>query len=170
MYKLGPFYLTTLNFSNPMFVYKNNENKHPTTLAAVMTSVTKEERDYRFIASCLKNAGVSSLTYGTDGEYALERGFESVFPIEDGSQRENIHLRCFLHAKNDISRKLTALNVGAARKTRITEDILGKESDGKRIKGLVDCENAEDFEQMYVDKESDWPEEFKKWMVTERGD
>ena len=42
-YKLGPFYLTTETLPNPMFVYKSNKNKHPTTLAAVMTSVSKRK-------------------------------------------------------------------------------------------------------------------------------
>ena len=40
-YKLGHFYLTTVT----LFVYKSNKNKHPTTLAAVMTLVSKEKRD-----------------------------------------------------------------------------------------------------------------------------
>ena len=78
-YKLGPFYLTTLTFPNSMFVYKSKEGRHPTTLAAVMTSVTKEERDYEYLARCLKAEGIDTLAYGTDGEFALEHGFESVF-------------------------------------------------------------------------------------------
>ena len=53
-YKLGPFYLTTLTCANPMFVYKNKEGRYPTTMAAIMTSVTKEERDYEYMARCLK--------------------------------------------------------------------------------------------------------------------
>ena len=36
-YKLSPFYLTTVTLPNPMFVYNSNKNKHPATLAAVMT-------------------------------------------------------------------------------------------------------------------------------------
>lgn len=61
--KNGPFYLTTVTFPNPMFVYKNNESKHPTTLAAVMTSVSKETRDYEYLARSLKSEGIESLTY-----------------------------------------------------------------------------------------------------------
>ena len=81
-YKLGPFYLKTVTFPNPMFVYKNNESKHPATLEAVMTSVSKETRDYEYLARSLKSEGIESLTYRTDGECALERDFESVYPIE----------------------------------------------------------------------------------------
>ena len=87
-YKLGLVYLTTLTFPNPMFVYKNKEGQHPTTLAAIMPSVTKEERDYEYMARCLKAERIDSLTFGTDGECALGRGFESVFPLKDGCSGE----------------------------------------------------------------------------------
>ena len=101
-YKLGPFYLTTVTFPNPMFAYKNNVNKHPTTLAAVMTSVSKETRDYEYLARSLKSEGIESLMYGTDGECALESGFESVYPISESTAHSNIHLRCFDHAKGSL--------------------------------------------------------------------
>lgn len=167
-YKLGPFYLTTLTFPNPMFVYKNKEGRHPTTLAAVMMSVTKEERDYEYLARCLKAEGIDTLTYGTDGECALERGFESVFPINNGSSGQNIHLRCFDHAHGDISRQLQSLKVDSEQRKRIVVEILGKEQNGKRVKGLVDCKTTKEFEKMYIEKEADWPEAFKSWMMTDK--
>ena len=34
---------------------------------------------------------------------------------------------------------------------------------------MVDCENVAEFEQNYVAKESQWPEEFRQWMVTSKG-
>lgn len=167
-YKLGPFYLTTATLPNPMFVYKSNKNKHPTTLAAVMTSVSKEKRDYEYLARSLKSEGIASLVYGTDGECALESGFESVYPIENSTQR-NIHLRCFDHAKGDILMKLKALNMSETTKKSIQQEILGSEFGGKRVQGLVDCESEAEFEQNYVTKESQWPEEFRQWMVTSKG-
>lgn len=91
-YKLGPFYLTTMTLPNPVFVLKSDDQKHPTTLAAIMTSTTKEKQDYEYMARCLKTEGVTSLAFGMDGECAMELGFEDVFPIHNG---ENIHLRCF---------------------------------------------------------------------------
>lgn len=151
-----------------MFVYKNKEGRHPTTLAAVMMSVTKEERDYEYLARCLKAEGIDTLTYGTDGECALERGFESVFPINDGSSGQNIHLRCFDHAHGDISRQLQSLKVDSEQRKRIVVEILGKEQNGKRVKGLVDCKTTKEFEKMYIEKEADWPEAFKSWMMTDK--
>ena len=167
-YKLGPFYLTTVTLPNPIFVYKNNTNKHPTTLAAVMTSVCKEKRDYEYLARSLKAEGIESLMFGTDGECALESGFESVYPIET-STKNNIHLRCFDHAKGDILMKLKDLNVLESKRNEIQQEILGSEFGGKRVKGLVDCENETEFEELYVSKETHWPEKFKEWMVTTKG-
>lgn len=40
---------------------------------------------------------------------------------------------------------------------------------GKESRVLVDCDMAEDLEKMYVEKESNWPEEFKQWMLTDKG-
>ena len=94
--------------------------------------------------------------------------FESVYPIENSTQR-NIHLRCFDHAKADILMKLKALNVSEATKKNIQQEILGSEYGGKRVQGLVDCENEAEFEQNYVTKESQWPEEFRQWIVTSKG-
>ena len=167
-YKLGPFYLTTVTLPNPMFVYKNNRNKHPTTLAAVMTSVSKEKRDYEYLARSLKSEGIESLMYGTDGECALESGFESVYPIVN-SPPSNTHLRCFDHAKGDIVMKLKELNVSETTRKNIQQEILGSEFGGKRVQGLVDCENDAEFEQSYIIKESEWPQEFRQWMVTTKG-
>ena len=33
----------------------------------------------------------------------------------------------------------------------------------------MDCDTANEFQKMYVEKESDWPDDFKKWMLTEKG-
>lgn len=121
------------------------------------------------MARCLKAERIDSLTFGTDGECALECGFESVFPIKDGCSGENIYLRCFDHAQVDISRQLKSMKVNSEQRKKITTEILGRECNGKRVKGLVNCDTAEEFEKMYVEKENDWPEDFKKWMLTEKG-
>ena len=46
---------------------------------------------------------------------------------------------------------------------------MGSEFGGKRVKGLVDCDNETEFEELYVNKEAHWPEQFKEWMVTTKG-
>lgn len=134
-----------------------------------MTSVTKEARDYEFFASSLKNHGISSLAYGMDGECAMECGFERIFPIKDGCDGENIHLRCFDHVRDDMKKKIQSLGAREYEIKQVTEDILGREYDGTRIQGLVDCESVEEFEKQYGLKEKAWKEELREWMATERG-
>lgn len=80
-----------------------------------------------------------SLAYGMGGECAIESAFEEVFPIEDTS-KANLHLCCFYFVKDDIARKLTSLSAGKAEKKKVIDEILGRESNGRRFKGLVDCE------------------------------
>ena len=106
-----------------MFVYKSNEQKHPTTLAAIMTSTLKEKNDYQYMVRCLKSEGVDSLVYGMDGECAMEMGFEDVFPIKEG---QNVNLRCFDHVHSDMNHKLISIKVDDVQRKNILTDILGK--------------------------------------------
>ena len=147
-YNCGPFYLTTLTFPHPMFVHRNARDKHPTTLAGIMTSTSREMEDYEYLAANLKRKGICNLTYGTDGETPLETGFEKVFPIHGTSSSDtNIHLRCFDHVKTNILKKLTELKVPSPKQTEIARELLGSEHDGRRIIGLVDCTSEEQFDK-----------------------
>jgi len=172
-YNMGPFYVTTLTFPHPMFVYRNKPDKHPTTLAAVMTSVTKEREDYEYFASSLHRKGITSFIYGTDGELALEQGFEKVFPVSSDPQfsrkNENIHLRCFTHVESDIKGKLQQLKVSAMEQKRICSEIRGGERDGRRVKGLVDCESEQSFKSSLLLMKLKWPAEFSKWLFSTKG-
>lgn len=37
------------------------------------------------------------------------------------------------------------------------------------MKGVVDCDSETEFEELYVNKAVHWPEQFKEWMVTNKG-
>ena len=157
-----------------MFVYRNKPDKHPITLAAMMTSVTKEREDYEYLASSLYRKGIRSLTYGTDGEFALEQRFENVFPITSSSDlateaTNNIHLRCFTHVEADIKAKLQQLKVDSKEQRTICSQILGGEKDGRRIKGLVDCQDDESFDAALALSRLRWSAEFTKWMFSAKG-
>lgn len=95
-YNVGPFYLTLLTIAHPTLVLRNNTSKHPTILVKMKTSCTKDVHDYEYLRSNLKKHGIKILTYRTNGELAMEKGFENVFPI-DGvpPSSASIHLRCF---------------------------------------------------------------------------
>ena len=53
---------------NPLFIYATKPNKHPSTLAGIMTSTSKKSKDYKFLATSLSDFGIKTLIYGTDGE------------------------------------------------------------------------------------------------------
>ena len=101
-YKVDPFYTTILSLHHPMFVHKNDQQKHPTLFVGIMTSTGRQSNDYMYLASQLQKHGIDHLIYGTDGEYALENGMETVFPID---QKKNIKLRCFNHVHDDLKKK-----------------------------------------------------------------
>ena len=164
-YHNGMFYATTADFLNPVFVYASNEKKHPTTVGALMTSTTKEEADYAYLAESMKKTGITTLTYVTDGEVALENAFEAAFPIDEPG---NNHLRCFLHVDLDMKMFLSKL-VDEQTSKKIRREILGTEFDGKRVKGLVDANDTVEFEEKYVTLEKTWPKEFIEWMLAKEG-
>ena len=159
-YKAGPFYLTLLSIAHPMFVFKNNTSKHPTILVGMMTSCTRDEHDYQYLALNLKRHGIKTLIYGTDGELAMEKALESAFPT-DGvpPSSASIHLRCFEHLKWDMIAELKKLQVPREKQSEIIGSILGGEFQGKRLKGLVDTE-IEDFENKWKEIEKKLPPAF----------
>ena len=163
-YQNGPFYVTTVVMENSMFAYANKPNKHPSTLAAFMTSTTKERNDYEFFGKSLSDFGIKTLTYATDGECAMETGMEKYFPIEEA----NIHLRCFDHVNNDMKNELQNL-VSDTESERIRKQILGFEFNGTRTNGLVDCENGEEFDLKYEELSRSWPRKFLDWSETNKG-
>ena len=169
-YNCGPFYLTTLTFLNPMFVHRDARDKHPTTLAGIMTSASREVEDYEYFAANPKMKGIHILTYGTDGETPLETGFEKVFSIHGMPAGDtNIHLRCLDHVKTNISLKLTALKVPPSKQKEIIRELLGAEHNGKRVMGLVDSPTEEDFEKELKVAERQWPKQFVEWLHSSEG-
>jgi hypothetical protein len=156
-YKVGPFYTTCMSMAHPAFVFKNHLSRHPSIFIGMMTSTTRTLQDYTYLASQLKKNGVKNLTYGTDGEVALEKGFEDVYPLEAG----NIHLRCFNHVKDDLKAQLNQMKV--ENQDKIINDILGHEYQSIRVHGLVDSETR-DFERHYQNISKAWPQQFKQYF------
>ena len=162
-YNCGPFFVTAMTFAHPMFHHYSSPSTHPSILVAMSTSSGREEVDYKILPTSLKKEGIDSLIYGTDGEMALEKAFEEVFP-----PGQNIHLRCFTHIQQDIKRKLKELNVGEETQKRVIAQILGKEYQGKRYIGLVDTP-VDEFDSKLEILAKSWPTEFKDWFFSKKG-
>ena len=146
-------------------MYAKDPTKHPTTVGAAMTSTTRDENDYCYFAEKLKKAKIDTLTSVTDGEVALENAIEREYPITIPG---NNHLHCFEHVDMDMKRLLATI-VNEQMSQKIRREILGAEYAGKRIKGLVDSDSCEEFDERLVELEESLPEEFKAWMHTEKG-
>ena len=87
-----------------MFVSRAS-GKHPVMVGPSIIHMTKEFKDYHYLASQLKKTckGFDSLpAYGTDGEINPVKAFICELP-------ESVHLRCKIHLADDIESKLSKL-------------------------------------------------------------
>ncbi|XP_066926161.1 uncharacterized protein [Clytia hemisphaerica] len=166
-YKCGPFYVTPCTLKHPAVVLEDDPTKHPTVVAALAITYRKETEDYSFLAEGIRTTTPNKLIYGTDGEVAIEKAFESAFPITETADA-SIHLRCFNHIDNDIGRFLKSKLPNNEIRT-IVNDILGYEdAHGTRFEGLVDAQE-EEFEQKYDLMKKRWPDYFVNWVETATG-
>ena len=163
-YKTGHFYTTTFTFPHPML--RNKQGNNPTVFGGFMTSVRKRREDYKYLAGQLKKyCKLDALIYGTDGEPALEQGFEEIFP--SAGSKPSVKLRCFDHVKSNLLDKLKECKVDMQTSNGIISAILGKESLGERVPGLVD-EKLEVFEAKYDALKEQWPDKFSRYMEEEK--
>ena len=130
--------------------------------------IKKDFEAYHFFASCLvnKKPELAKLhCYGTDGEAALVNAFSAVFP-------KAIHLRCFLHFRENIVRKLQQLRVPTAVIDEFKKDIFGNPQQLEL--GLVDSESECDLDAKLKVLKKKWderetpfnsPQEFHSWFM-----
>ena len=118
--------------------------------------VRKDFATYHFFSSTLVGQRpqlTSLLAFGTDGELALENALEATFP-------KAVHVRCFLHFRKNIERKLRELNIPKPVALEIVKDIMGCPTQLQC--GLVDSENVGEMDEMLGSKfETRW-NEFEK--------
>lgn len=87
---------------------------------------------------------------GTDGEKALVNALFAVFPCG------LIHLRCFLHMKDNIRRKLTDMAFPESTRERIVKDIFGMRQGTIYVKGLLDADDVHEFDYKLSLLEEKW--------------
>lgn len=168
-YAIGKFYVTLATVPCPYLRTRLHPSRMPTILTAMATTVSRHKNDYLYLANELKKCKLSTLIYGTDGEIALEMGMEETFPISKVTPgQQSIHLRCFLHARKNISDQLEKLKSDKIKCDKIISDIFGRENQGIRTEGLVDvC--PEEFNVSYDKLQETWPKKFQEYMVDKRG-
>ncbi|KAK3730609.1 hypothetical protein QZH41_018823, partial [Actinostola sp. cb2023] len=163
IHKLGNHHLTTLTCSLPIFVLKDDPSEHPTVLLGLMTSLTKEKQDYEYLASKLRQQGITQMVYGTDGVSVLDDVLERNFPTS-GSER-SIHVCCFDRAKETIMQKLDAFKVKTNdTKVSIARQILGSDVIDDSGDVLVDQKSEAKFRDLVANLEPSWPLAFREWI------
>ena len=146
-FSLGKFDVTVTTYKHPLVATSSTSN--PTMLGPVLIHQRKKFQNYQFFASSLLGMRPSLKdlhAFGTDGETALVDAFCSVFP-------NALHLRCFLHFKDNMKNKLEhQMHFPQDISKDFIADVLG--SVFGREKGLVDAEDEAMFDvQLHTMKE-----------------
>ena len=166
-FNLGTFDVTVTTYHHLLLTSQPNAIKHPVCIGPLFVHVKKDFSAYHFFASSLvgRRPALTGLRcYGTDGEAALVNAFTAVFP-------QAIHLRCFLHFRENIERKLQQLSISASVIKEYRKDIFGSPSQLEL--GLVDAESESELDAMLNSLENVWnnrespfhsPPEFHSWF------
>ena len=151
-FNLGKFDVTVTTYQHLLLELKSSPEKSPTLLGPMFIHVCKDFAAYHFFSSALvgQRPKLSSVqAFGTDGEMALENAFMASFPSAQ-------HVRCFLHFKGNIERKLQELKIPNAVRLEVVKDVLGNPS--KLESGLVDAVSSEELDDQLSKFEGRWNE------------
>ena len=130
-FNLGKFYVTITTYTYLHIVNKVT-NIAPAFVGPVFVHTEKSyEAYYHFFSTILKlEPSLSALrAIGTDGEQALVKAATAVF------SSNLIHLRCFIHMKDNIRRKLTDMLIPQSARETIIKDIFGTQQGTMYTKG-----------------------------------
>jgi len=167
-FSLGAFDVTVTTYHHLLLTTKDDVCKHPTLIGPLFVHVKKDFQAYHFFASSMvsrKPELVNLQCFGTDGEAALVNAFSAVFS-------KALHLRCFLHFRQNIERKLQELGVSSVIIKEYKKDIFG---DPEYLQlGLVDTASKSELESKLANLQNRWnklekpfhsPPEFHSWFL-----
>ena len=89
---------------------------------------------------------------GTDGKQAIVKALDAVF------YSKIIHLRCFIHMKDNIRSKLVDFLYPKSIREEIIRDIFGQQQGTTYIKGLLDSTSSIDFDERISSLKPQWEE------------
>lgn len=140
-FNLGDYFVTLTTYRNLMF--KTKAGTEPVMIGPAIIHQRKLFESYHTLPSNmvkyhppLKNL----LVFGTDGEVNLYQAFQV-------TMEHSVHLLCDLHMFDNIKSKLNKLGIPKKDASLYLRDIFGKNEGDEKVKGLVDCTTAEEFEK-----------------------
>ena len=153
-FSLGEFDVTVSTYKHPLIVFREpteHTARHPSLIGPVLIYQRKQFVNYHYFTSTLvafRPALRHLHAFGTDGEQALVQACRSQFS-------NAIHLRCWLHFKDNLRNKLERdLHLSKDVAQEFISDIIGKVSSLER--GLLDAEDEEVFTAQLHSLEEVW--------------
>ena len=149
-FQIAGFYFTFATYRNLML--KTKRGNHPVFICPGILHKQKLYTSYKTLPLLMSKyrAGTSKvLVYGTDGEDNMAKAFSDVYSNAK-------HLRCDIHMKDNIKRKLSQLNITGDVASEIMPDVFGKKIDGGKEGGLVDCCSSEEFDSALISATQNW--------------
>ena len=153
-FDLGKFYVTITTYRY-LHVENRSSGKSPVFFGPIYVHTEKTyEAFHLFFSSLLKlePSLINLVAVGTDGDPAMEKAIAAVFPDT------LIHLRCFIHMKDNIRRKLTELLLPQSVREDIIRDIFGFQHGSTYTQGILDAEDPADFDGRLASLQVKWEE------------
>ena len=169
-FQIADFYYTFTTYRNLMLA--TEKGHHPVFIGPGILHKQKLLSSYKTLPLLMtkyrkETSGV--LVFGTDGEENLYNAMAEVFVNAK-------HLRCDIHLRDNVKRKLDELQITGAEATEIMFDIFRKGMGDVTEGGLVDCRSPDEFEVGVRNATKRWQnlhkngEKFFSYFLKEKAD
>lgn len=141
-YKLGEFYVTPMTYHHLM-VEDTKTKRHPVMLGPLLVHQKVDFPAFNYFASTLiglRKDLKHILAFGSDGDKAIVEALSHNFPFA-------IQLRCFLHFKKNVEKKLKEFAIPSQVAQEFLLDIFGKRVANTFQEGLVDSCSVQEFDE-----------------------
>ena len=139
-FQIAGFYFTFTTYRNLMLT--TEKGNHPVFIGPGILHKQKLYTSYKTLPLLMSKycAGTSGiLVYGTDGEENMAKALADAYPTAK-------HLRCDIHMRDNVKRKLSEIGITGTVASEIVFDIFCKKVDGGIQGGLVDCTSSDEFD------------------------
>ena len=168
-FNVGEYYVCLTTYRDLML--KTKSGVHPVMLGPILLHQRKLFSSYYTLPSTMIRydpdlQGI--LAFGTDGELALSKAFESAFPFA-------VHLLCDMHMEDTIISKLKDLGIRGLEAKQYMADIFGDKSDPSS-QSLVSSNSSEHFRDRLLCLKDVWisrhkeGEKFYKYFAQKKAD
>ena len=150
-FQIADFYYTFTTYRNLMLT--TEKGVHPVCIGPGILHKQKLLTSYKTLPLLMTKYNTETsgvLAYGTDGEENLYSAWSQVF-------KDAKHLRCDIHLRDNVKRKLHELGITGSVAVEIVSDIFGKVLGEVTEGGLVDCTSGKDFDIALNNVTSKWP-------------